>query len=125
MMPNLSVPSLFDPKTGKSSEVPEHPLSVYDEAYAPWFQQLPRRLQKADGPNASVVWLSMRNDDGTTVGRYNIDSFRWLSQQDIPGLRVPTKDIWVEEDGHRVYFLYKGHLLAAPLCQHDREKEKR
>jgi len=117
---------LFDPKAGKSSEVPAaEPLSVYDEAYAPWFQQLPRRLQKADGHGAKVVWLSMRTDDDTRVGRYDIESFRWLGQQVIPGLRVQTKDIWVDEESHRVYFVYRGHLLAVPLCQHDREKEKR
>jgi hypothetical protein len=116
---------LFDPKAGKSSDVPEHSLSVYDEAYAPWFQQLPRRLQKADGRKANVVWLSMRTDYGTRVGRYDVESFRWLSRQAIPALRVQIADIWVDEESHRVYFVYKGHLLAVPLSQHDTEQEKR
>ena len=83
---------LLDPEAGKSSEVPADALGESVEgAYEPWLQPLPRKLQKADGANASVVWLSTQGEDGTCVGRYDTRSFRWVTEQWIPGLRVRAK----------------------------------
>ncbi len=117
---------LLDPEAGKSSEVPADALGESVEgAYEPWLQPLPRKLQKADGANASVVWLSTLGEDGTCVGRYDTRSFRWVTEQWIPGLRVRAKDIWVDEEDRRIYFIYQKQLLAVPLCRQSQDKAGR
>ncbi|MGA2032888.1 MAG: hypothetical protein ABSG68_11560 [Thermoguttaceae bacterium] len=110
---------LLHPETGKSSDLPAGNLNIRDNVEdLPWFQRLPRYLQGADVPS-SAVWLSAPSGQNTLVGRYDMEKFRWLSWQTVPRLRFQTKDIWADAPGHRVYVVYRGHLLAFPLRQRD------
>jgi hypothetical protein len=33
----------------------------------------------------------------------------------IPKIKFNSMDMWVDEPGNKVYFVYRGHLLALPL----------
>jgi hypothetical protein len=51
----------------------------------------------------------------TAVGRYNTKTFAFQPVTKFPNIELDSMDIWVDEKEAKVYFVYSGHLLSAPL----------
>jgi tetratricopeptide (TPR) repeat protein len=107
---------MLDPATGKSFQV-EHDWNGSAWKADVWFQRLPRRLQPVTG-RPGVVWAARPASSAepySRVGHYDTKSLCGLGCRLIPYFDLQTKDIWVDEDGGKIYAICDGHLLAFPL----------
>lgn len=96
---------LLDPETGTIRNAPGE--------YRPLTHQTFRQLQPSGKPNE--VWAAMfdENKNETVVGVYNAAVFGFQPVLRVPKIQFDSLDMWVDQG--KVYFVYKGHLLAAPL----------
>ena len=116
---------LLDPATGRSQSLASEPGGGY---WSPangaegwkaelWLQRLPRRMQPVKG-EPKLVWAASPEDyfpPSCRVGYYDAKDSCWLGCQSIPFFQFQTKDVWVDEEGQKIYAIYAGHLLAFPL----------
>lgn len=81
----------------------------------PLSQQTFRPLQKASQPDE--YWAAMPDwlENRTRLGIYNAKWLTFKEIRTIPKIKFNSMDMWVDEAENRVYFVYRGHLLALPL----------
>lgn len=81
----------------------------------PLSQQTFRPLQKA--PQADEYWAAMPDfeKNQTRLGIYNAKWLTFKPVRTIPKIKFNSMDMWVDEPGNKVYFVYRGHLLALPV----------
>jgi HEAT repeat protein len=83
--------------------------------FRPLSQQTFRPLQKASKPDEYWAALPGTEKNETQLGIYNA---RWLTFKPvllIPKIKFNSMSMWVDETEGKVYFVYRGHLLALPL----------
>lgn len=78
----------------------------------PLAQQSFRALQPTGNPGE--FWAALpRGTAGTIVGVYSTTTFTLKPLLKLPKIIFDSTEMWV--DGGKVYFVYEGHLLSAPL----------
>lgn len=98
---------LLDPVTGK--------LTMTDADMRALAQQTIRPLQRTSTP--FEYWAAIPDEKETVVGLYNARTFYFKPVLTLPEIRFNSMDMWVDTSESKLYFVYEGHLLAAPLKQ--------
>ena len=98
---------LVDPATGAMTAPPGE--------FRPLGQQTFRPLQKMTKPNEFWAAMPDAEKNETQVGVYNMRSFAFRPVLRVPKIKFNSMSMWVDEPGGKVYFVYRGHLLALPL----------
>ncbi len=85
--------------------------------FRPLTQQTFRPLQKTAKPNE--YWAALPNSDTneTQVGIFDTNHFGFKPLLKIPKIAFNSMSMWVDEPGSKVYFVYRGHLLALPMAR--------
>jgi len=98
---------LLDPRTGK--------VSSTNGEMRPLAQQTFRSLQHTS--NNSTYWAAIPDSDKrtTVVGTYDAGNFKFTPVLNVPKIVFDSMGMWVDEPGHKVFFVYRGHLLALPF----------
>jgi len=98
---------LVDPATGVANPAPGE--------FRPVAQQTYRALQKTAKPNE--YWAARIDEEKglTEVGIYETKTFGFRTILKVPKIRFNSMNMWVDEPGKKVYFVYRGHLLSLPL----------
>ncbi|MBK7394005.1 MAG: HEAT repeat domain-containing protein [Chloracidobacterium sp.] len=98
---------LVDPATGVANPAPGE--------FRPVAQQTYRALQKTAKPNE--YWAAMIDEEKglTEIGIYETKTFGFKPIMKVPKIRFNSMNMWVDEPGKKVYFVYRGHLLSLPL----------
>lgn len=83
--------------------------------FRPLSQQTFRQLQPTS--NANEFWAAIFDPkkNETQVGRYDIKTFGFKPVLSIPKIKFNSMSMWVDETAGKVYFVYRGHLLALPM----------
>ncbi|MEO6334590.1 MAG: hypothetical protein ABIO91_06355 [Pyrinomonadaceae bacterium] len=97
--------SLVDPETG--SVIPAR------GEVRPLVQQTFRPLQPAGSP--FECWAAIPNGNETVVGLYNTRTFNIKPLLKLPKISFDSMAIWVDESDGKVYLVYEGQLLSAPV----------
>ena len=53
----------------------------------------------------------------TAIGRYNTKTFTFQTIAKLPQIMLDSMSIWVDEKEAKVYFVYEGHVLSAPMTK--------
>jgi HEAT repeat protein len=98
---------LLDPDTGV--------LSKPTGELRPLSQQTFRPLQRTAAGN--TFWAAMPDHEkrATAIGTYDAVKFSFHHVMSVPKIVFNSMDMWVDEPGQRIYFVYRGHLLSLPL----------
>lgn len=74
-----------------------------------------RPLQSTGKPGE--YWAARPSGRGheTIVGTYDARTFRFRAVLTLPKIRFGSMEMWADEPGGKVYFVYGGHLLSVPL----------
>ena len=66
---------------------------------------------------ASEFWAAVydENTKSTSIGRYSDKTFTFRPVMNVPNINLDSMDIWVDEPGAKVYFVYEGHLLGSAI----------
>jgi HEAT repeat protein len=83
--------------------------------FRPISQQTFRPLQRTGRINEYWAAIPDSEKNMTEVGIYDINHFGFRAVLTIPKMRFNSMDMYVDEPGGKVYFIYRGHLLALPL----------
>ncbi len=105
---DLFLTFLLDAETGNFKEVNGNfqPLLYQSQDRKP--------LQPAQNPN--TFWIAKHNFKGTTqFGLYDTKSFTVQYLATWFDIEFDSNDMWVDETEMKIYFVYRGHLLALPL----------
>jgi hypothetical protein len=97
--------ALLDPETGK--------VSATNSDFRPLGQQTARPLQSTSGP--FEYWAALPDEKETVVGVYNARTFVFKPMLTVPEISFDSMDMWVDASDGKLYFVYQGHLLAAPF----------
>ncbi|HUR98678.1 MAG TPA: hypothetical protein VMZ26_11490, partial [Pyrinomonadaceae bacterium] len=97
--------SLLDPETGSLIPARGEVRPVVQQTYRP--------LQPSANP--SEFWAAIPMETETIVGLYNIRTFSIKPILKLPKIRFDSMNTWVDESDGRIYFVYEGQLLAAPI----------
>lgn len=83
--------------------------------FRPLSQQTFRPLQKTARPNE--FWAAiMKNDrSATEIGIYDAKFFTFKPLVKLPKIAFNSMDMYVDEVKKKIFFVYRGHLLAVPL----------
>ena len=81
----------------------------------PLYQQSFRPLQSAAKPNEVWAAIPSREKNETVVGLYNAKTLAFAEKLRIPKIRFNSMQMWVDEREQKVFFVYRGHVLAMPL----------
>ncbi len=98
---------LLDPATGA--------MQPLRGEFRPLSQQSFRPLQKATLPNEYWAAIIDAEKGNTQVGIYDAKLFTFKPQLTLPKIAFNSMDMYVDEAAKKVYFVYRGHLLAMPL----------
>jgi len=98
---------LLDPETGLIQNAVNE--------LRPLAQQTFRPLQKAAQPDEFWAAMPDAEKNETRVGIYNAKWLTFKAVRTIPKIKFNSMGMWVDEAGGKVYFVYRGHLLALPL----------
>ena len=98
---------MLDPATGVV-----RPISG---EFRPLSQQTFRPLQNASKPNEYWAAIYDTEKNETQVGIYDSKLFGFKTVLHIPKIKFNSMSMWVDESAGKVYFVYRGHLLALPL----------
>ena len=98
---------LIDPATGVSQPVAGE--------FRPLAQQTYRPLQKTARPNE--YWAAIADDEkaATDIGIYDTKTFGFKTVLRVPKIKFNSMNMWVDEPGKKIYFVYRGHLLSLPM----------
>jgi hypothetical protein len=98
---------LLDPGTGK--------VQPAKGEFRPLIGSISRAAQSAGAPN--LFWAAIYDWEkkATKFGRYDTKNFVFTPLLEFPGLSLSSDDIWVDADGGKIWFVYRGHLLRLPL----------
>lgn len=83
----------------------------------PLIQQTFRPLQTNGKPDEFWAAIPDERREVTQVGVYNAKTFTFTPRLKIPRITFNSMEMWVDEPGNKVYFVYKGQLLALPLVK--------
>jgi hypothetical protein len=83
--------------------------------FRPLSHQTFRPLQKTGRPNEH--WAAMMNSERTytEVGIYDSKFLTFKPRVKLPKIAFNSMDMYVDETKKRIFFVYRGHLLAVPL----------
>ena len=81
----------------------------------PLSQQTFRPLQQTSKPNEYWAAIHDPEKNETQVGVYDTKVFGFKPILRIPKIKFNSMSMWVDEPGGKVYFVYRGHLLALLL----------
>lgn len=100
---------LVDPETGATQPTAGE--------VRPLAQQSFRTLQAASG--AHEFWAAIPDMAGrkTNVGIYNARTLTFKQVLSVPKIVFDSMQMWADPAAGKIYFVYKGHLLALPLPQ--------
>ena len=70
-----------------------------------------RPLQKSSA-SADEYWAAIPDKKATQVGIYNMKTLTFKPLLTIPNISFDSMNMWVDEAENKVYFVYKGQLLA-------------
>ncbi|MDM7922043.1 MAG: hypothetical protein QUS14_07055, partial [Pyrinomonadaceae bacterium] len=99
---------LLNPATGAVQKAPGEARPIAHETF--------RRLQPAGKPNEFWAAMPDNGKDQTVVGIYDARFFNFKPVVVVPKMNFNSMDMWVDQPGGKVYFVYKGHVLAVPLA---------
>lgn len=80
----------------------------------PLASQTFRPLQKASA-SADEYWAAIGSEKSTDVGLYNLKTLTFKPLLTIPSISFDSMNMWIDEAENKVYFVYKGQLLALSL----------
>ena len=100
--------ALLNPTTGAVQNAPGEARPIAHETF--------RRLQPAGKPNEFWAAMPDNGKDQTVVGIYDARFFNFKPVVVVPKMNFNSMDMWVDQPGGKVYFVYKGHVLAVPLA---------
>lgn len=83
--------------------------------FRPLAQQTFRPLQKAAKLNEFWAAIPDFEKNETEIGVFETKTFGWTPVLKVPKIAFNSMATWVDEAGNKVYFVYRGHLLALPL----------
>ena len=83
--------------------------------FRPISQQTFRPLQKTSRLNEFWAAIPDPEKNETEVGIFDTNHFGFRALMRIPKIKFNSMYMWVDEAGAKVYFVYRGHLLALPL----------
>ena len=83
--------------------------------FRPLDQQTFRPLQKAAKPNEYWAAMPGIETNETLVGIFDAGRFTFRQVLRVPKIKFNSMSMWVDEPGGKIYFVYRGHLLALPL----------
>jgi hypothetical protein len=100
---------LLDPATGQMKPVKGE--------FRPIEHAGMRQPQASSTPGA--IWAAIYDEASrsTRIGLYVEKNFAFTTVTTFPDIALRTSEISVHEKENKVYFVYRGHLLAAPLRQ--------
>lgn len=98
---------LLDPATGVVTPVAGE--------FRPLDQQTFRPLQTTGKPGEYWAAIPDYEKEQTVVGIYETRTFGFTPVMTVPKIQFNSMSMWVDEPGKKVYFVYRGHLLALPL----------
>ncbi len=107
--PKVAQYSLLDAATGAVRPVKGEFRPIEDPRYKP--------LQTSSTAGAAWAAIYDAATKTTTVGLYAESSFSFIPVTQLPDIQLGSSDIWVEENENKIYFVYGGHVLTAPLRQ--------
>jgi hypothetical protein len=81
--------------------------------FRPLTHQSFRQLQPTGRANEYWAAIPDESKNETRVGFYDAGTFGFREIVKVPKIVFDSLDMWV--DGGRMYFVYRGHLLSAPL----------
>jgi hypothetical protein len=98
---------LLDPEAGT--------LQPVKGEFSPLTGDVSRAPQSAGWPN--LFWAAIYDGEkgATKFGRYDPKNFVFTSLLEFSELELSSDDIWVDADGGKIWFAYRGHLLRLPL----------
>jgi hypothetical protein len=79
----------------------------------PLTHQTFRPLQETGKPYE--FWAAVSNKNETVIGIYNTRTFHLKPMLRLPKIAFDSMGLWVDDAGGRIFFVYGGHLLAAPM----------
>ncbi len=103
---------LLDPVTGRTQPAPGEIRPIAQQTYRP--------LQVAGKPNEFWAAIPDPQKKQTVVGIYDSQVFGFKPLLTIPRLIFNSMDLWVDQSEGKAYFVYKGHVLAAPISRQTR-----
>ena len=83
----------------------------------PLAQQTFRPLQPSGSPNEFWAAIPDVKKNRTQVGIYDAKNFIFKTRLELPHILFDSMDLWVDEAGNKIYFVYKGQLLGLTLPQ--------
>jgi hypothetical protein len=83
--------------------------------FRPLEHQTYRPLQPTGNPGEYWAAIYDKKTRSTMIGRYSDKAFTFKPVLSLPEVEMNSMDIWVDGPGGKVYFVYEGHLLAAPM----------
>lgn len=101
--------ALLEPETGKIQKIAGE--------FRPIAQQTFRRLQQAGKPHEFWAAIPDSRKNETIVGIYDSRTFGFKPIATLPKISFDSMQMWVDEQEQKIYFVYRGHLLAAPLSR--------
>ena len=100
---------LVDPATGAVQPIAGE--------FRPLAQQTFRPLQKTAKPNEYWAAIVDEEKSATEIGIYDTKTFGFKTLLRVPKIKFNSMQMWVDEPAKKVYFVYRGHLLALPLTK--------
>lgn len=106
LTPKIPEHYLLDPVTGSIQRARGEVRPIEHQTFRP--------LQSA---GTGLFWAAIYDEKtkASYVGKYNGATLSFKPVMSIPNAQIDSMDIWVDEPGGRVYFVYSGHLLSLPL----------
>jgi hypothetical protein len=98
---------LVDPATGITQPIAGE--------FRPISQQTFRSLQKTARPNEYWAAIPDEEKNATDVGIFDTNHFGFRALMRIPKIKFNSMYMCADEAGGKLYFVYRGHLLALPL----------
>lgn len=83
---------------------------------SPLASQTFRPLQKATASPDSF-WAAEAGKNSTGIGIYNLKTLTFKPLLTIPNISFDSMTMWVDEAENKVYFVYKGQLLALNMTK--------
>ncbi|MBA3352690.1 MAG: HEAT repeat domain-containing protein, partial [Blastocatellia bacterium] len=108
-LPKVGQYSLLDAATGAVKPIKGEFRPLGDPRY--------RELQPSSTPGAAWAAVYDVPTKTTTIGLYIEKTFSFLPVTNLPDIHLGSSDVWVQESENKIYFVYGGHVLSAPLRQ--------
>lgn len=83
--------------------------------FRPMAHQTFRPLQKTGRPNEYWVAIMKSDRTATEIGVYDAKFFTFKPLVKLPKIAFNSMDMYVDEVKKKIFFVYRGHLLAVPL----------